>query len=109
MDCITHYYNQGKSPEILILTPYRAQHNLISKMITRHNPNNVRVSTIDAAQGQEADIVIISFVRANASGNAEFTDDANLSLTSCDRCVDKVAAEHMCMGSDNRYDNAWIF
>ena len=41
------------------------------------NPDKVRVSTIDAAQGQEADIVIISFVRANAAGNAGFTDDAN--------------------------------
>ena len=36
----------------------------------------MKVSTVYAAQGQEADLVIISFVRANATGIAGFTDDA---------------------------------
>lgn len=36
----------------------------------------ITVSTVDAAQGQEADLVIISLVKANSSGKVGFTDDA---------------------------------
>ena len=64
--CILEQYRWHTSPDILILTPYRAQHNLLTRNFTRCNPNKVRVSTIDAAQGQEADIVIISFVMQQA-------------------------------------------
>ena len=57
---------------IMVITPYRAQVNLLrSELIKEHLPIHVRVDTVDAFQGQEADIVIFSLVRTQKAG---FTD-----------------------------------
>ena len=63
-------------PSVLVLTPYRGQHALLTRQLAEYSKGQVKVSTIDAAHGQEADLVIISFVRANATGSVGFTDDA---------------------------------
>ena len=63
-------------PGVLALTPYRGQHTLLTRQLAEYNKGQVKVSTIDAAQGQEADLVIISVVRANATGSVGFTADA---------------------------------
>lgn len=62
--------------KILVLSPYRAQVDLLTRPLQRPQRENIFVSTVDAAQGQEADLVIISFVRANGGGKVGFTDDA---------------------------------
>ena len=64
------------STKILVLSPYRAQVDLLTSRLKRTQRENISVSTVDAAQGQEADLVIISFVRANSGGKVGFTDDA---------------------------------
>ena len=69
---------------MLVLTPYRGQHTLLSHRLAKYGNSRVEVSTIDAAQGQEADLVIITFDRANATGSVGFTDDAkrlNVAIT----------------------------
>ena len=66
----------GGAPTVLVLTPYRGQHALLSHMLAKYQNQRIQVSTIDAAQGQEADLVIITFVRANATGSVGFIDDA---------------------------------
>ena len=55
---------------------YRGQHTLLTQQFAGYNKGQVKVSAIDAAQGQEADLVIISFIRANTTGIVGFTDDA---------------------------------
>ena len=73
-----------RPPTVLVLTPYRGQHTLLTRQLAKYDHGQVQVSTIDAAQGQEADLVIISFVRANATGSVGFTDDAkrlNVAIT----------------------------
>ena len=64
------------STQILVLSPYRTQVDLLTNRLKRSEKENTTVSTVDAAQGQEADLVVISFVRANSSGKLGFTDDA---------------------------------
>ena len=74
----------GRTPTVLVLTPYRGQHTFLSHKLAKYKSERVQVSTIDAAQGQEADLVIITFVRANATGSVGFTDDAkrlNVAIT----------------------------
>ena len=62
--------------QTLILFPYRAQVDLLTSRLKRFDKKDITVSTVDAAQGQEADLVIIPFFRANSSGKVGFTDDA---------------------------------
>lgn len=50
-----------------IITFYSAQANLLKAMTDRYFPgDNIEVGTVDAFQGKEFDIVILSMVRANA-------------------------------------------
>ena len=72
---VTRQYT-GIPPSILVLTPYRGQQTLLTQQLAKYNNWKVKVSTIDAAQGQEADLLITSFVIANETGIAGFTDDA---------------------------------
>ena len=69
--------------KIMILAPYRGQVKLLERYI-RKQRKRIIISTIDAAQGQEADLVIVSLVRANARGLVGFVDDGrrlNVSIT----------------------------
>ena len=86
VEYVLHAVNRqySRPPSVLVLTPYRGQHTLLTRQLAGYNKGQVKVSTIDAAQGQEADLVIISFVRANATGSVGFTDDAkrlNVAIT----------------------------
>ena len=57
---------------------------MLTQKLSKYGNSKLVVSTIDAAQGQEADLVIISLVRANATGSVGFTDDAkrlNVAIT----------------------------
>ena len=79
-----HGIYTGRTPTVLVLTPYRGQRELLSHTLAKCRNERIQVSTIDAAQGQEADLVIITFVRANATGSVGFTDDAkrlNVAIT----------------------------
>ena len=82
LDCV--HYEYKPTPTILVLTPYRGQHSMLTQRLSKYGNSKLVVSTIDAAQGQEADLVIISLVRANATGSVGFTDDAkrlNVAIT----------------------------
>lgn len=65
----------GIHPEcITVITPYRAQARLLQELIgvTTHN---LRISSIDASQGFESDVVIFSLVSCNSEGNIGFLSD----------------------------------
>ncbi|KAM0687316.1 DEAD-box type RNA helicase [Conglomerata obtusa] len=71
---------------IAIITPYKTQVNVITDLIAKNDKlkllsSFIAVNTVDAFQGQEKDLVIISMVRTNKIG---FTNDIrrlNVSLT----------------------------
>ena len=54
---------QCKHPAIIVITPYRAQVDLLKKELSKvKSLEYVRVATVDSFQGQEGDIVIVSTV-----------------------------------------------
>lgn len=67
--------------KILLITPYNSQKKKINEKI---KDLSIQAKTIDASQGQENDIVILSLVRANDKGNLGFLKDLrriNVALT----------------------------
>lgn len=65
--------------DTVILSPYAAQIQVLKSTVAMY-----KVSTIDAFQGQEADTIVISLVRANESGTIGFLKDyrrMNVALT----------------------------
>lgn len=80
--------------DIAILTPYRGQVALIEGLLRKITysmyAKNVVVSSIDAYQGREADVVIFTTVRSNKKGNLGFVNDArrlNVAITRAKRWV----------------------
>ena len=83
--------------EITIITPYRAQTELIRQKLTsllgkNYDPEEwknfltCRVSTVDSFQGGESDAVVISYVRSNPHGKIGFTDHPNRINVAHTRC-----------------------
>lgn len=65
---------------ISVITPYSAQARLLEPQL----PQEVEVDTIDGFQGRENDVVLISLVRSNESGELGFLKDVrrmNVALT----------------------------
>lgn len=72
-----------------IITPYRAQVDLLHKL-AEHSAHLeplhklVTINTVDAFQGQERDVIIISFVRSNDKAEVGFLGDirrTNVAMT----------------------------
>jgi superfamily I DNA and/or RNA helicase len=72
-----------------IITPYRAQvdylnHLAESSSLLEPLHKLVTINTVDAFQGQERDVIVISFVRSNAKGEVGFLADirrTNVAMT----------------------------
>lgn len=63
-----------------VISPYQAQIRILRKLISRSRKlrpvrRQITVQTVDAFQGQERDIILISLVRANDSGQIGFLQD----------------------------------
>ncbi|XP_047469501.1 uncharacterized protein LOC125025526 [Penaeus chinensis] len=71
--------------KVAIITPYQCQkYKLEEKLAKFFGRINLVINTIDAFQGQERDVVILSFVRANAEANIGFLSQRqrlNVALT----------------------------
>ena len=66
--------------DVGIISPYRAQVQLLRKLIRKKEffkpyRGLISVNTVDGFQGQERDIIVISLVRANADGQIGFLSD----------------------------------
>ena len=76
--------NNWFSPDrIRVITFYQAQVNCIRNLLGKYDLQHVMVSTVDASQGCEADIVVVSFVRGS-SGYVGFLKEnrrLNVALT----------------------------
>lgn len=71
---VARYLAQGLGPEqIGVITPYKAQAQLLTQSLQA--TNQIEVDTVDAFQGREKDMIILSFVRSNRSGQVGFLKD----------------------------------
>lgn len=70
---------------VTVLTPYSRQVTTIKQLLAGSpHASGVEVVTVDAFQGRESDVIVLSTVRANAHGHLGFLDDArrlNVALT----------------------------
>ena len=63
-----------------IISPYKAQVRLLRQLLKRDSflkpfRRHISVNTVDAFQGQERDVMILSMVRANEKGQIGFLAD----------------------------------
>ncbi len=89
------YIKKGIQPsEIAIITPYRAQVETIRKLIKKSENNaiyeGIEIDTVDAFQGREKDLVIISSVRANQENKLGFLSDKRRLNVSISRAKKKL-------------------
>lgn len=68
---VQHAVSAGISQESIgVISPYRHQVALMEQALRRHGMDKVDCLTIDKAQGQDKDCVIVSFVRSNEERHA---------------------------------------
>ncbi len=87
LDVLQHYFERISKQRILderidvgIISPYRAQVQLLRQMVKRNDflkpfRRLISVNTVDGFQGQERDIIVISLVRSNDEGQIGFLRD----------------------------------
>ena len=87
LDTLQEYFTKIGKQRILderidvgIISPYRAQVQLLRRMVRKGEffkpyRSLISVNTVDGFQGQERDIIVISLVRANADGQIGFLSD----------------------------------
>ncbi len=87
LDVLQHYFERISKQRILderidvgIISPYRAQVQLLRQMVKRNEflkpfRRLISVNTVDGFQGQERDIIVISLVRSNDEGQIGFLRD----------------------------------
>ena len=66
--------------DIGIISPYRAQVQYLRQLLKRDEllrplRKQITVNTVDAFQGQERDVILVSLVRANEAGQIGFLSD----------------------------------
>lgn len=81
----------GTLRTIGIITPYSAQKLLLEQNLPQMAPGlNCTVDTVDAFQGAERDVIILSCVRSNSSGELGFLTNVkrlNVALTRAKLCL----------------------
>ena len=73
-------FTQVRAADVGVVTPYAAQARLVRDRLDAA----VEVNSVDAFQGREKEVVVVSTVRANAGGDVGFLSDwrrGNVALT----------------------------
>lgn len=87
--------SQLKGFSVGVITPYQAQkQQLEGKLASLMGKIKLDINTIDAFQGQERDMIVLSFVRANNNNSIGFLSQRqrlNVALTRARRCCILVA------------------
>ncbi len=91
IDTIDKWLTQAKESGLLngyekigIISPYSAQVKRLKERVNHQAFSEVKISTVDSFQGQEADVIIISMVRSNDKGEIGFLNDTrrmNVAMT----------------------------
>ena len=74
--------------DIGVITPYDAQTTLIKSMLREEWLGDVQAANIDAFQGREHEVIVLSFARSNSDGRLGHVDDGrrlNVALTRAKR------------------------
>lgn len=105
-----HYYIQNhfdQEKNIVFISPYSAQVSLAREYL----PKNIHCATIDSFQGQEADIVIISLVRSNESGEIGFLKEYRRMNVAMTRAKEKlvIIGDSATIGNDSFYNKFLSF
>lgn len=67
--------NMPVHQHIGVISFYAGQVDLLKRLIKKENLGDIRIHTVDGFQGDENDIILISFVRANYNANVGFLRD----------------------------------
>lgn len=91
IDTIDKWLGQLKEEGVLeayfsigIISPYSAQVKRLKACLEKKSFSNIKISTVDSFQGQEADLIVISMVRSNDKGEVGFLNDTrrmNVAMT----------------------------
>jgi hypothetical protein len=75
--------------KVIVITPYKSQMKLLQEQIKLPKGSKARlmISTVDAFQGQEGDIVIVSTVRTKRVGFVDDSQRLNVALTRAKRVL----------------------
>lgn len=98
-----------------VISPYKAQVELLKKLlgtsgIEPNIQNRITINTIDGFQGQERDLIYISLVRSNESGEIGFLSDErrmNVALTRAQRKL-VVLGDSATITVKNKFYNEFI-
>jgi hypothetical protein len=79
----------GAGTHVIIITPYKGQMALLEEHIHLPQGSNARlfINTVDAFQGQEGDVVILSTVRTKKPGFVDNAQRLNVALTRAKRVL----------------------
>lgn len=87
LEVIAHYRDLGLGEsQIAVITPYKAQ----ARMLSDRLGQGIEIDTVDAFQGREKDMIILSFVRSNLDGNIGFLKDYRRLNVSISRAKHKI-------------------
>lgn len=85
-DVIHHLKRKNiEEDQIAVITPYKAQARKLQQLFP-----TIEIDTVDAFQGREKDVVILSFVRSNKHGNIGFLKDFRRLNVSISRAKSKL-------------------
>ncbi|XP_010672055.2 uncharacterized protein LOC104888712 isoform X2 [Beta vulgaris subsp. vulgaris] len=103
-----HLSKASKRLSVGVISPYAAQVVAIEEMLGRRYENldnfGVQVKSVDGFQGGEEDVIIISTVRSNTSGNVGFISSCertNVALTRGRHCLWVLGNEKTLIRSDS--------
>lgn len=101
---LTQILPQLKSASVGVISPYRAQTELLKRKLREHI--NVTVNTVDAFQGQERDVIYISLVRSNDRQEIGFLKDYRRMNVAMTRARKKlvVIGDSSTFGADHFYN-----
>lgn len=107
-DYVTDYIKAGlPARDIGVITPYAAQARLLRQRLAAHP--DVDVDTVDAFQGREKELIVVSCVRSNPRGAVGFVADVrriNVLLTRARRRL-IVVGDAATLGTDPVWQAFW--
>ncbi|PXF43348.1 Regulator of nonsense transcripts 1-like [Gracilariopsis chorda] len=98
-----------RTSDIGIISPYEGQVRLLHDMIAQGENSDMKISTVDSFQGQERDVILVSAVRSNMTGQVGFLKDwrrLNVSITRARLLLVVVGNEETLM--NDVHWKAWI-
>lgn len=100
---VKHFLTAGvEAEQIAVIAPYAAQVRLLRN---RLQLDGLEVDTVDGFQGREKEVVIITFVRSNRTGEIGFLSDTrrtNVALTRARRAL-RVIGDSSTLGGNSFY------